>query len=72
MLYTIYIIYYDKNMETPREMHAWIEVFILATFVGHAVVSAQHHYLYNLRNTLQASFVVETVFCAIFCASRQS
>jgi hypothetical protein len=59
-------------METPRDMHAWIEVFILAMSVGDAVVSAQYLYLYNLRNTLQASFVVETVFCAVVSASCQS
>jgi hypothetical protein len=62
----------DKNTETPREMHAWIDVFILATFVGDAVVSVQYHYLYNHRNTLQAPFVVETVFCAAFSASWQN
>jgi hypothetical protein len=62
----------DKNMETPREMHAWIDVFILATFVGDAVVSAIYHYPYNLHNTLQAPFVVETVFCAVFSASCQN
>lgn len=60
----------DKNMETPREMHAWIEMFILVKFVGDAVVFVQYHYLYNLRNTLQASFVVETVFCAVVRANR--
>lgn len=53
----------DKDMETPREM---LEVFILAAFVGDTVVSAHYHNLYNLRNTVQASFVVETVFCAVF------
>jgi hypothetical protein len=52
-------------MKTPRDMHAWIEVFILTMSVGDPVVSAQCLYLYNLRNTLQASFVVETVFCAL-------
>jgi hypothetical protein len=62
----------DKNMETPREMRAWIDVFILATFVGDAVVSVQYHYLYNLRNTLQAPVVVKTAFCAVFIASCQS
>jgi hypothetical protein len=60
----------DKNMETPREMHVWIEVFILATFVGD-FVSAQYHYLYNLRNTLQASFVVETVYILIIHLIKQ-
>ena len=41
----IYIQGMDKNMETPYEMRAWIEVFILAMFVGDAVLSAQYHYL---------------------------
>jgi hypothetical protein len=51
----------NKNMETPRDMHAWIEVFILEMSVGD-IVSAK--YQYNLRNTLQASSVVETVLCS--------
>lgn len=58
----------DKNIETPNEIHAEIDWFILAKFVSGIIL---YYYIvvyttmYNLCNMLQVSFVVETLFCLV-------
>lgn len=58
----------DKNIETPNEIHAEIDWFILTKFVSGIIL---YYYIvvyttmYNLCNMLQVSFVVETLFCVV-------